>query len=223
MTLQGFSPELAAGTTQLRLVEEINHRVINEYSEAISCLSLAAARSASPGARDDLAFAAGRLRAHAETHRALLPPTTAGVIDLTDYIARICVSLSRASLADMGVHISLKSDEIWLDSGRAWKIGLILTELVRNAARHGLGGRAGSISIRIQALGGRIGCLVRDYGAQAPRDPRPGRGCGLIEALAFELGGSIDWRFTPIGCIADLQLPIDDAPAPPRNPSAASA
>lgn len=214
MMLQGFTTGFAAGATQLSLVEEINHRVINEYCEAISSLSLAAARADSPGARDDLALAAERLRAHAETHRALLPPATAEVVDLTDYVARICVSLSRASLADMGVHIALTSDEIFLDAERCWRIGLILTELVRNAARHGLGGRAGSISIRIQALDGGVSCLVRDYGAQARHASRPGRGRRLVETLAAELGGSVDWRFTPIGCIAHFQMPIHGACAP---------
>jgi two-component sensor histidine kinase len=53
----------------LHLVEEISHRVVNEYTEAIAILALAASRGHAP-ADLALARAANRLRAHADSHRA---------------------------------------------------------------------------------------------------------------------------------------------------------
>jgi two-component sensor histidine kinase len=161
-----FSQEIESGPASagsLYLVEEINHRVLNEYAEAISSLSLAA-RSASPPTREALARAMGRLHAHAETHRALLPPTT-GMINLADYAAQICESFSKSSLADSGAYITLVADSVWIASDRCWRIGLILAELVRNAASHGLGGGDGAIIVRIKTALGFVSCVVGDNGA----------------------------------------------------------
>jgi two-component sensor histidine kinase len=57
--------------------------------------------------------------------------------------------MTRASLADHGVRLLVDADEIWLESGRSWRVGLIVAELIRNAARHGLGGGPGAIRVEI--------------------------------------------------------------------------
>jgi two-component sensor histidine kinase len=207
MILQTALPGPAA-KLPLHLVAEINHRVINEYAEAISSLSLAAARVPVPGARLALAEAIDRLRAHAEAHRALLPPTD-GHVNLADYIGDLCASISRASLAERRAHLTVETDDIWLPSPRAWRIGLVIAELVRNAARHGLGGRSGAITVQLTQREGQILCGVGDNGRCA-KSPRPGRGLGLVQALAAELGGSADWRFGDRGCVALLRVPSDD-------------
>lgn len=202
MSLPGPAAEMP-----LHLVEEINHRVVNEYAEAISSLSLAAARGSAGDAPAALALAADRLRAHAETHRALLQPAD-GQVNLADYVGRLCVSLSRASLADRRVHLTFESDDIWLSSARAWRIGLVVAELVRNAARHGLHGRDGAITVRLADHDGHIRGRVGDNGL-APEALRPGRGVGLVRALTAELGGSADWLLSPSGCMAHFHVPID--------------
>ncbi len=189
------------------LVEEINHRIVNEYAEAISTLSLAASQMPAAEGRIALARAADRLRAHAQTHRALLPPM-GGRINLADYVGEVCESLSRASLADRGVRLTVDTDEIWEGSTRAWRIGLVIAELVRNAARHGLAGRDGEIVVRLTRRDEVIYCVVGDNGQRA-LNPRPGRGVNLVRALAAELGGSVDWRFGEGGCRAGLQVPVD--------------
>ena len=79
-------PEAALPRPSLELVEELNHRVVNEYAEAIACLTAAARRSPSPFARKALTDAAHRLMAHADAHRALLPPPVEGMVSLADYV-----------------------------------------------------------------------------------------------------------------------------------------
>jgi two-component sensor histidine kinase len=205
MTLQRLDVAADIATPPLNLVEEISHRVFNEYTEAISSLALAAAGSASRQAQEALATAAKRLRAHAETHRALLPPATCPT-DLGDYIGRFCASLSNASLAEQGVRIELEVDEVWLEAERCWRVGLIMAELVRDAARHGLSGRTGAIGVLIAAQADYVTCVVGDNGC-AVAAPTPGRGQRLVRSLAAELGGSVEWQFTPGGCLVRLQVP----------------
>ena len=54
----------------LFLVEEITHRVLNEYTEAIASLTLAAAAAPDIRSQGALTSAAPRLRTQAEAHRA---------------------------------------------------------------------------------------------------------------------------------------------------------
>ena len=213
MSLQAFETSPSVAPLQpLHLIEEISHRVANEYTEAIATLHLAAAGTGDARVRAALGGAAARLRAHAEAHRALLAPAAVGPVDLADYVGQVCASMTRASLADHGVRLLVDADEIWLESGRSWRVGLIVAELIRNAARHGLGGGPGAIRVSIAKTCGQVSCGVSDNGRLSGA-AAPGRGRRLVEALAAELGGSVDWWFTPAGCLARLEIPMTLAPA----------
>jgi two-component sensor histidine kinase len=213
MSLRNFEASNAAPPLPpLHLLEEISHRVANEYTEAIATLRLAAAEAGNPQVGATLGAVAKRLRAHAEAHRALLAPAADGPIDLADYICQVCASMTEASLAAFGVRLLIDADEIWLESGRSWRVGLIVAELVRNAARHGLGRGPGAIRVSLGQACGWVSCRVSDSGGAAGDAP-PGRGRRLVEALAAELGGSVDWWFTPAGCLARLEIPATLAPA----------
>ena len=196
-----------AAPLPLHLVEEISHRVANEYAEAIASLTRAATDQATGDARQALRRAVDRLHAHAENHRALLPPREERV-NLADYIGRLCGAFSRASLVDRQIKLTLETDEIWLASDRAWRLGLVVSELIRNAARHGLRGRAGAITVRITLCHDEMVCLVGDDG-HLLTDLRSGRGMSLVRALASELEGSVDWWPGEQGCVACLRAPAE--------------
>jgi two-component sensor histidine kinase len=200
----------------LHLVEEISHRVVNEYGEAIAMLSLAASRGEATAA-PTLALAAERLRAMAEAHRSLLVPVVEDVIDLGRHVGTLCSSLSRATLGERGIRLTVTTDEIPLDAARCWRVGLIVSELVRNAVRHGLRGRQGSIHVALNQNGGRVWCAVCDDGCAAS-DPPEGRGRRLIRALTTELGGSVEWKFTQLGSIAGVQFPLRPSELPLQDP-----
>ena len=208
-----FAPNAAAGSTLpgLTLVEEIGHRVINEYAEAIGSLSIAASALQGGAANAALERAADRLREHADAHRSLLPPRTGGVLNLADYLGGICNAYSRATLAQRGVllHLRFVTVDPILPPRRCWLIGLVVAELIRNAARHGLRGRGGEIRVHVGREQGVLTCLVSDDG-RGSADAKPGRGQGVIRALVAELGGAVEWAFTGQGTTALVQLPDFD-------------
>jgi two-component sensor histidine kinase len=208
----------APGFQLLDLVEEMNHRVSNEYAEAISSLSLAAAQASSAFARDAIRLAADRLRLHAATHRALLPPPDDALVNLADYVGGFCASLVKSSLAADGVRFAVEAEEVWLGADRAWRVALILAELVRNAARDDLAGGPGVIMLRISQEPGQVTCLVCDNG-RAPNNREPVRGLRLVRSLAAEVGGAVQWWFAPGGCLARLQVP--ETGLPPHDSCAA--
>ena len=210
VTLQYCMTETAGPALQpLCLVEEITHRVLNEYAEAIASLFLAARAASDPQSALTLRSAARRLQAHAEAHRALQAPIDEGLADLGDYIARLCASLSNAQLAANGVRLMVSADAVWLNIDRCWRVGLIVAELIRNAARHGFSGGAGAIWVEICEGSGHVSCRVRNDGCGKPT-PAVGRGRRLVQALAADLGGSVDWRFTSGGCCVHLKFDRHD-------------
>jgi two-component sensor histidine kinase len=194
------------------LVDEISHRVANEYAAAVASISLAARRCADAGAKIALADAAERLLDHAAAHRALRPPLARGLSELGLYLRGLCGAIVRAKLAERNITLTLIEEPIELDAERCWRVGLIVSELIANAARHGLRGRAGGIVVELATCNGAVECRVADDGSSV--DPKPGRGARIAGALALELGGRIDWEFGPRGTTARLCFPQDRRASP---------
>jgi hypothetical protein len=85
------------------------------------------------------------------------------------------------------MRLRVAADEVWLDADRCWRVGLIVAELVRNAARHGLSGGAGAIWVVVEDDAGYVRCSVCDNGGGSP-GVRAGRGRRLVQALAAGTG-----------------------------------
>lgn len=188
----------------LYLVEEITRRILNDYGEAIAALELASILECGP-TKLALNSAAARLWARAQAHRALQPPMAGGVIELSDYLEQVCAALSAARLAERGAWLTLVADEVWLDADRCWLVGLIVAELINNAARHGLSGGPGAISVKIVNREWRVICAVANCGSIS--GGRRGRGRRLVEAMAAELGGMVEWACGAEGCSVSLEFP----------------
>ncbi len=187
------------------LVEEITHRVANEYAAAIASISLAAARCAHADARTALDGAARRLLDHADVHRALQPPPAGGPVDLSRHLRELCGAMVRASLAERNIHLTLVEEMIEIEAEQSWRVGMIVAELITNAARHGLRRRGGSIIVELSSPDGAVQCQVTDDGRSL--NPKPGRGTRITRALARELGGTLDWHFGTTGTTALLRFP----------------
>jgi len=215
MVLEDAGIGQASAPVAFSLVEEINHRVVNEYSEAIASLNLAASRAGDDRLKAELYSAAERLRDHAEAHRALMPPRVAGLENLADYVGHICNSFARATLAERGLLLTLDTAEILLPVDRCWRLGLVVAELIRNAARHGRFDAKGRISVHIADHAGELRCLVRDTGTPSA-NAVPGRGQRLVRALIADLGGMVEWSYTAEGCLALVRVPAT-ADMCPRN------
>ena len=185
---------------------EMAHRVTNEYASAIGCLSLAATRTSDSAAKAALDHAMTRLIDFARTHRALQPPSWTAETDLADYLQQVGAALVRSILRDRNVKLTIVSDAVSLEPDRCWRVGLIISELVTNAARHAFSRRGGAIRVEIAAADDLVHCRVSDDG-DAPPWATPGRGSEIVEALAEELGGRISWIFGDRGTNVLLSFP----------------
>jgi two-component sensor histidine kinase len=200
-----YSPELNRAEPLL-LVKEISHRVINEYSQAIAGIRLAARDTTSGEAQAALATAATRLLSFVEAHRALQAPVLSGNVDLADFLGRLCATMSVARLQERGIRLTLSTASVLLAAERCWRVALIVSELITNSMRHGLKGGPGNIRVEVEAMGLTTICRVIDDGCG--KGPiRPGRGFDVVTGLANEIGGNVGWCFGPHCTTAELRLP----------------
>ena len=207
---------------QLLLVEEISHRVLNQYAIAIASIGVEASCITDEDARAVLERAASRLRAQANAHRALQPPAFVGDVDLGAYLGRLCAALYDAMLCDRGVKLTLAHDQIDLAAERCWRVGLIFVELMTNSFRHGFKGGGGTIVAEVRLIGGEVHCQVADDGGSLP-NPSASRGRRVIEGLARDLGGEVSWDFDTRGVTAALSFPLRFDRAAPMDPAVATA
>ncbi|MEO9132286.1 MAG: ATP-binding protein [Sphingomonas sp.] len=190
----------------LLLVEEISHRVMNEYAQAIAGLRTAACNITPEQAQAALATAAARLLCFADAHRALQAPLLKGEIELTETLTRLCETVSAARLQERGIRLTLAAEPVQLAADRCWRVALIVSELITNAMRHGLRGGPGNIRVEVGVRDCYILCSVTDDG-NCDGPIRPGRGFDVVTGLASELGGEVGWCLGPAGTRAELSLP----------------
>jgi two-component sensor histidine kinase len=190
------------------LLSELTHRVTNEFASAISAISVAAARSSSEDVKTILNGVADQLQNYARLHNVLRVPEHATSIDATAYVRKLCQLISRSKLEVMGIELMLAECPLRMNSAHCWRLGMILSELITNAARHAFGKRGSVIRVELSRLGSMVTCRVADDGA-AEADVCPGRGLKIIEALAKRLDGEIEQSYGPLGSTTTIVFPAD--------------
>jgi two-component sensor histidine kinase len=179
---------------QRALLLELHHRVNNELSSAINFISIAALRTDNAEVRTALNEIVELLHQYADVHRALKMPDRDIVIDVGEYLRTLCRSMSRSKLERASVRLLLAVDSVWLHAERCWRLGMIVHELVTNAARHASNGSDGEIEVALSTAGAFVRCSVSDNGA-APASIKLGRGLTILSNLAESLGGYVERSF----------------------------
>ena len=197
----------ASGAEPLLYVAELLHRVSNEYASAISLASVAASGSSSPEVRTALEPVIELLAQLVKAHRVLSPPTVESAADLGGYLTQLCQAKAEAELERRGTTLRLAVvSPVALDNVRCWRVGLIVSELITNAARHGLPSGPGEICVLLAADAGQVVCRVSDNGSAAATIT-PGLGTRIVDALAAELDGRVERRFGETGATITLTFP----------------
>jgi two-component sensor histidine kinase len=188
------------------LLHELNHRVNNEFATAISILSLAAAVSGNDKVKGALSRAEDLLHRFADVHRALEMPEYDTPIDAAAYLSQLCRSISRSQLDGRKIELVLAAQPLQLCADHCWRLGMIVFELINNAARHAFPGREGEIRVELLRAGAFAKCSVTDNGSAA-LTVRPGRGLKIIDELSKSLGGRCIQKFEPRGSRSILAFP----------------
>lgn len=203
---QAFWSRASTTLDPMLVLAEVEHRIANEFALAISSINLIA-RTCNGDARNALERAAVRLHHYALAHRALLPPISADSLDLSKYLNNVCHALTRANLTDRGITLTLQEKPITIEAWRAWRIGLILSELISNSLRHSLWPTGGGvIRVELAASDFNIQCRVIDNG-QAIKVPSIGNGTHILDGLVAEMCANIHRKFSDQGAMIVVTLP----------------
>ncbi|MCU6455908.1 sensor histidine kinase [Sphingomonas sp. A2-49] len=195
------------------LLQEIDHRMKNNFAIVASILDIHR-RRVSGEAADALGSALYRVESIARAHRHLYRGTGQGdAVQMRAYLGDLCAALADALLLRGGVTLACSADEVEVPRDRAVSIGLIVNELVTNAAKHAFTGRAGgTITVGFRRRPGGWTLIVSDDGVGmpamlAPAGPDHGLGSRLIPAFARQAGGTIATDTGPEGTTVTMDLP----------------
>ena len=135
------------------LLHELNHRVNNEFAAAISIVSLAAAASSNEEVKGALSRVEDLLHRFADVHRALQMPECDTPVDAAAYLRQLCRSISRSQLDGRQIELVLAAQTLQLSVDHCWRLGMIVFELINNAARHAFPGGEGEIRVELLRAG----------------------------------------------------------------------
>jgi len=198
------------------LLKEIDHRMRNNFAVVESFLNLQMRSTDNEEARSTLAAASGRMRSFSAAHRTLYDNYRsigeASVVEMSSYLGDLTDHLLDALFINDDVTLKLNVNGARLPREQAAAIGLVVNELVTNAAKHAFDDAGGEIEVTFEddADGWRL--VVADNGCGFDGKPDAGGlGATLVEAFARQAGGDIVRESSPAGTRYTLKVA---APAP---------
>ena len=196
------------------LVKEVHHRVKNSLQVVASLVSLQSNRT--QDLRQKAVFHALRQRitAIALVHEKLYGQGIGGRPDLKEYLLDLIrLQYPGDGLEPGRVSWSIHVDALDVGVDDCVDTGLILTELLSNAHRHGLGAQGGHLSVDVRVIAGRLVVEVADDGPGFPSDFGPesaeGLGFRVIQALLQRHEGILTFvAGTGARVRVDLKIPL---------------
>ncbi len=176
------------------LLEEIHHRVANSLQIIASVLMQNARKVGSAESGVHLRDAHKRVMAIADLERQLAESPSQWV-NIGNYLVQLCASLGESMIENHDrIRLSAIGDGSQVNANASISIGLIVTELVINALKHGFPvQRSGTIRVRYFADGLDWTLSVSDdgIGMQGDGPPTAGLGTNIVTALARHLAAQV--------------------------------
>jgi two-component sensor histidine kinase len=177
------------------MAKEIDHRVMNSLQFVSGLLSMQSRSLNDADAVGHLQLAANRVAAVAQVHRHFYAEATDKASCIT-FLRRLCAELESI----LGREIQVSGDEGDIPTTSVQPIGLLVNELVTNAAKHG----RGLIEVRYEIEANQHALIVSDEGRDLPEDFNPaaaGQSLGMrvVTSLARQLGGELTSGHRPSG------------------------
>ena len=172
------------------LVSEIDHRVKNSLAVTRSLLEMQARASDDGFVREQLEEAAARVSTIALVHDRLYGHEATGIVNLADYLERLCTDLATSlGLHDARAILTLEIAAVPVPVDRVVSLGLIVTQLVTTAMKQ----REHAVAVRFVEDGPEHWLLTVGDAAAALTTVDAGRSTGLgnrlMTALTRQLGG----------------------------------
>ena len=195
---------------------EIHHRLMNTFM-ILSTLLQRECSAPEPCGRSALVRSIRVVRAHADLHQLLASADRVRDVDAAEHLNELCRALSEAALAPRGIRCEAAMDAGYLSGAQCEWLGLVVCELVLNAAKHAFDDdRPGVVRVELTRVTGGWRCAVLDNGRGATVDPAPGLGRHIVDALVTRLNGAITVVSGPSGHRVVIEFPLAFAAGAPE-------
>lgn len=181
------------------LLREVDHRVKNNLAVLTSLLRLQQHESDSEEVKLALDKAAGRVLSLAKAYESLhYGIDNVAVVQLDNFLRDLCKSVGDALALGGAIKLVVSTIPCTLSRDRAAAIGLLVNEIVTNAAKHAFVGReTGTITVSLSGRRGRAELIIADDGIGLGDDVRLGaQGRRYLEAFATIAKAELD-------CVSD--------------------
>ena len=195
------------------LLQEMQHRVANSLQIIASILLLKARTVQSEETRHHLRDAHQRVMSVATVQEQLHASGLNERIEIGPYLTKLCASLAASMVGERRpLSIKVQATSGRASSSEAVSLGLIVTELVINALKHGFpSGEKGEILVKYEAQNSGWQLSVSDNGSgpqeAAGEPPHMGLGTSIVEALAHQLNGMVHKSSGPQGTTVTITAP----------------
>ena len=159
-------------------LREVHHRIKNQLQMVSGMLNLHAMGADTPQCEAHLRKAMGCVACVADLHEQL--SLTTGTPDCADYFQALAISLRRSYALPASVTLETHAPFKAMDATLLSAAGMVVCELVANAARHAFpGGRKGHVTVDLVPGRHTLAIIVQDDGVGLPGDMDPMTGGGL--------------------------------------------
>jgi two-component sensor histidine kinase len=147
------------------LLREMHHRMASTLTLLVGILRKEFGSCTTPGVRESLARFEAKIVAFGKLHRLLIVGACSGPIAVPSYVGNLCHALSEAVLEPLRVRCEVFANEGFLPTEICERLGLVIAELVTNAARHAFNGRKeGVVRVELIRTSRSWQCIVSDNG-----------------------------------------------------------
>lgn len=202
-----ISDRKKADARQTELFDELNHRVKNNLAMVSSMLALQARMVEGGGLREHLTKAVDRIQAIADVHGSLYRTSRKDDVDFAAYLQDLCARLSSSLLDGERIKIEIAAEPAALPLDRAVALGIVVNELVTNAAKHAYPAPAkGRIEVQLAHAPPGLMLCVADDGQGLPAElPSGGLGMRLVRSLVQQIGATLEIERNP-GAVFRVRL-----------------
>jgi PAS domain S-box-containing protein len=191
------------------LLTEIQHRVKNHLSMIVGLIRMQAREKSAMGDFDALSRRVESLQLLYEEMTAAQRRSNGDTIDLGSYLSRITNTIAHID-GRPGVRVNIDTEPMEATIERAVQIGLIVSELVTNALKHGFGGRDdGLVEVRATRVSqNSVRIIVSDDGVGlTENDESGGLGSRIVQRLVEGVAGGLTYATSDVGTVAVLDIP----------------
>lgn len=193
-------------------ISEVQHRVKNHLAMVLSLIRMETRKRESDEGLQDISRRIESLQLLYEEMSAARRSTNRDVIQLGTYIGRVASAIAHLD-GRPGVRMNVDVAEAAVETDKAARIGLIISEILTNSMQHAFVGKdAGLIELRVVRSGSDgLRVTISDDGVGIPDEldwPNDGSlGSKIVRGLAKGLGSSINVARGNLGTVIVFDIP----------------